>query len=80
MIGKNLDSTTWEVDGDVMELKVLNGKGHIGIKTSAVGEYTWNGVINYQAPGGKILHFPFKTTYTVATASLVVSPDAMNVF
>lgn len=80
VIGTTIDSTTWEVGGEKTELKVHSGKGHIAIKTSAVGEYTWKGVINFDAPGGKVLHFPFKTTYTVAVPSLVVSPDAMNVF
>ena len=80
LLGTTIDSSTWEVGGDLIDMKVVNGKGHVAIKTSAVGEFTWKGVINYQAPGGKILHFPFKTTYTVATPSLVVSPDKMNVF
>lgn len=80
LLGTTIDSTTWEVGGELVEMKVFNGKGKIAMKTSALGEYTWKGVINYAAPGGKILHFPFKTTYTVAAPSLVVSPDAMNVF
>ena len=63
-----------------MDLPVLSGKGKMALRTSALGEFTWNGVINYQAPGGKIIHFPFTTTYMVAPPSLVVSPDAMNVF
>lgn len=80
LLGTTIDSTTWEVGGELFEMKVANGKGKIAMKTSTLGEYTWKGVINYAAPGGKILHFPFKTTYTVAAPSLVVSPDAMNVF
>lgn len=79
--GTEYDSTTQEVTGDgAFEMEVVGGKGRLALPTSTEGEYTWNGVIKYDAPGGKTLKFPFKTTYTVAKPSLVVSADAMNVF
>jgi len=80
LLGSEIDSNTWEVGGELIEMKVVNGKGRIAIKSSATGEFTWKGVINYKSPDGKTLHYPFATTYTVAVPSLVVSPDKMNVF
>ncbi len=82
-IGSKLDSlgnNKYEITSeDKMELKVVDGMGKIAIRRP-VGAHTWSGIINYQAPGGVTLQFPFKTSFTVAVPSLVVSPDKMNVF
>jgi gliding motility-associated protein GldM len=80
LLGTTMDSATWTPGGDMLDVIVKDGKGRIAIKTGAEGEFTWKGVINFEAPGGKVLKYPFATTYTVAKPSLVVSADKMNVF
>ena len=79
--GKSIDSSTWEItDPEKVTMNVVGGKGKMAIKTSAEGEFTWKGVINFHSDDGRDLKFPFKASYTVARPSLVVSADKMNVF
>ena len=78
--GDYQDSVKFAISGDTVPIDVINGKGRVRIPTRSEGEYTWQGVINFEAPGGRVLPFPFKTQYTVAKPSLVVSADKMNVF
>jgi len=62
-------------------LPVKSGKGIFTGNTSTPGVKTWGGVIEMEHPQTKqILKFPFKSTYTVGEAALVVSPTKMNVF
>ncbi|MEQ8325381.1 MAG: gliding motility protein GldM [Vicingaceae bacterium] len=79
--GKNIDSTTWEITSDDrVDMKVVGGKGQMAIKGTSEGEFTYHGIINFHTDDGRDILKPFKTTYTVARPSLVVSADKMNVF
>ena len=79
--GKSIDSSTWIItDEDKVTLPVTGGKGYMAVKTSAEGEFTWSGVINFHSDDGRTLKFPFKTSYTVARPSLTVAATKMNVF
>lgn len=44
------------------------------------GEYEWGGVLRVAKPNGDVMNYPFKSVYTAAEPSLVVSPTKMNVF
>ncbi len=71
---------TIKLDGG-SDLPVEGSKGIYTGGTGAPGDKTWGGVIEIKSPAtGEILKFPFKSTYTVGQASLVVSPTKMNVF
>lgn len=51
-----------------------------GVKTSALGEQKWGGVIQILKPNGSWAPYRFEHKYVVAKPSLVVSPTKMNVF
>lgn len=57
-----------------------NGRGIYNVRTSDLGTKRWGGLIRMVSPDGSIVQYPFKSTYQVAEASLVVSPTKMNVF
>ena len=80
IVGTEIDSSTWEVGGDLVDVNVVKGKGRLRIKTAAEGEFTWKGVIKLKTPAGEIASYPFSTTYNVAKPSMVVSATKMNVF
>jgi len=62
-------------------LPIEGSRGIFTGGTGAPGDKSWGGVIEIKSPAtGEILKFPFKSTYTVGQASLVVSPTKMNVF
>ncbi|MGB0403124.1 MAG: gliding motility protein GldM [Salibacteraceae bacterium] len=83
IIGK-VDTTGEQVsviDGDTSNVRFENrGIPTYGVKTSALGEQTWGGVIKILKPNGKWAPYKFEHKYMVATPSLVVSPTKMNVF
>ena len=63
------------------KLNVVKGKGIYTGNTSSAGERSWGGVIEMKNPEtGEIIKYPFKSSYTVGVAQLVVSPTKMNVF
>lgn len=65
----------------VGKLPVTSGKGVFSGGTGSVGLKQWGGVIKMISPATKdTLEFPFKSEYTVAEASISVSPTKMNVF
>lgn len=80
VLGEKFDSTTNTVTGDQLPVVVKNGKGYVKIPAKSVGEFTYNGVINFKAPSGEINHYPFKTSYQVAKPSTTISATAMNLF
>ena len=80
IVGTEIDSSSWEVGGELLEIDVVKGKGRLRVKTSAEGEFTWKGVIKLKAPNGEVNSYPFATTYNVAKPSMVVSATKMNVF
>ena len=68
-------------DGDTSNVRFENrGIPTYGVKTSALGEQTWGGVIQILKPNGKWAPYKFEHKYMVAKPSLVVSPTKMNVF
>ena len=56
----DLDSNNnYAVSGDTLNIGVVDGKGRVNLPAKSEGEFTWKGVINYEAPGGKLLPFLF---------------------
>jgi len=80
MLGETYDTIKNTVSGDTIPVEVKNGKGYIKIPTNTLGDFTYNGVINFKAPNGAINHYPFKTSYQVASPSTTISATKMNVF
>ncbi|HDJ33179.1 MAG TPA: gliding motility protein GldM [Bacteroidetes bacterium] len=86
MVG-NYDSTvtadgvvTYQMVGDYTELPIdKNGRGVYSIKPESLGSRRWGGLIRLQAPDGSMVDYPFRSSYQVSEASLVVSPTKMNV-
>jgi len=63
-----------------MELPIDDsGKGIYAVRPSTTGGKTWGGVISIKAPDGTERTYPFKSSYSVGVANVVVSPTAMNV-
>jgi gliding motility-associated protein GldM len=74
-------------DIDYTSLEILSvddlGQGQLAFSTSGMksGQYSYRGVIRYQGPDGDMKSQDFITpAFTIAEASLVVSPIKMNVF
>lgn len=81
LLGENIDTSDYKtIKGKEIDVKVKDGKGFIRIPANSEGNYTWEGVINYQTPGGEINAYPFKTTYQVAKPSTTIAATKMNVF
>lgn len=57
-----------------------DGKGLLKLAAKSEGEYTYKGIIHFKAPGGKILKFPWKTTFQVAKPAATIAATKMNVF
>ena len=78
------DTTRYEKSGSPMTLKLDNrGFGDFKIPTSSLGlgEFGWNGLIEYVGPEGNTEQKYFRVpNFTVAEPALVVSPTKMNVF
>ena len=79
------DTTALDYEGLGLEPLDLtsSGEGLMSMSTRgmALGQYQYKGVIRYQGPEGDMLSEQFTTpTFTIAEASLVVSPTSMNVF
>lgn len=80
ILGESLDSSSFEVGGEQLDVQVKHGKGYIAIPAKTEGDFRYEGVINYKTPSGTINHYPFKTTYQVAQPSTTIAPTKMNVF
>lgn len=78
------DTTLYEKSGSPTTLKLDNrGFGEFKIPTSSLGlgEFGWNGLIEYVGPEGNTEQKYFRVpNFTVAEPALVVSPTKMNVF
>ena len=61
-------------------IPVKDGIGTWRTPTNIAGHYKWGGVINYKAPDGRTLSYPFEEEYDVIPPMLTVSPTKMNVF
>lgn len=79
-LGQGFDFSTFEFANGSSQLDVNGGMGYINIPTNEIGEHTWEGYINYRTDDGRILQYPYSTTYKVATPTASVSPTNMNVF
>jgi gliding motility-associated protein GldM len=66
--------------GEVVKKFDNNGIGKYSFKTEKEGPAVITGVIQMKDPTGAIKNYPFKTSYIVAKAAVVVSPTQMNVF
>jgi len=80
---KNADgSYSYSIKGPKKSLDIdpKTKKGIYEVGTSGNGERKWEGIIAIKKPTGDTMTFPFRQSYLVAQASLVVSPTKMNVF
>lgn len=77
--GQGLDPTTYTFGNGSSQLDVNGGMGYINIPASEIGEHTWDGYINYKTDDGRVLTYPYTTTYKVAAPSAAISPTKMNV-
>jgi gliding motility-associated protein GldM len=78
------DSSRYEKADNSVQLK-LNEKGfgklRIPTGSTGLGDFAWNGIIEYEGPDGQMEQKYFTTPmFTVAEPALVVSPSKMNVF
>ncbi len=64
--------------GDPVPVEVADGKGIFRKRTGATGQFTLGGYVEVVTPSG-VQNFDFKTEYTVAKPSAVISPTALNV-
>lgn len=80
---KNADGTyNYFIRGNktLLDLDKKTKKRIYEVGTSGQGERKWEGIIAVKKPTGDTLTFPFRQSYLVAQAALVVSPTKMNVF
>lgn len=68
--------------GKVDSLPVHGGIGDYQIKTNETGRQTWGGIMKVPHPNpkrkGEYLSYPFKSEYTVAAPSAVISSEQLN--
>jgi gliding motility-associated protein GldM len=60
--------------------KIVNGIGKYGFRTDKEGPAVLQGVIQMRDPTGVMKSYPFKSSYIVAKAAVVISPTQMNTF
>jgi len=66
--------------GDGQKVRISTGIGKYAVRTDHEGPITFAGVIKMKDPSGAIKQYPFKSSYIVAKAAVVISPTKMNVF
>ncbi len=77
----DVDTATGVIRGASTKLdKFENGLGKYVVNTGAEGEQEYSGVINVKMQDGKVIPYPFKSSYMVAKPSMAISPTKMNVF
>jgi gliding motility-associated protein GldM len=77
----DVDTATGQMRGASTKLETFdNGLGKYSVRTGAEGEQNFSGVINVKMQDGKVIPYPFKSSYMVAKPSMAVSPTKMNVF
>ncbi|HEY0030551.1 MAG TPA: gliding motility protein GldM [Bacteroidia bacterium] len=77
----DVDTTTGVIRGQGTKLETFsNGLGKYSVRTGAEGEQEYSGLINVKMQDGKVIGYPFKSSYMVAKPSMAVSPTKMNVF
>jgi gliding motility-associated protein GldM len=57
-----------------------SGIGRYAIRTDREGPTVFSGVIQMKDPTGVLKKYPFRSSYIVAKAAVVISPTKMNVF
>lgn len=80
IVGEEVDSLTYEVKGQRIEIEAEEGVGRLVIPATAEGRRTYGGVINVVAPSGETNSYPFSGEYFVQRPSATVAPTRMNVF
>lgn len=78
--GQGMDPMTMAFANGSSQLDVVGGMGYVSIPTNELGEHTWDGYIDYKTDDGRVLKFPYSTTYKVSAPTATVSPTNMNVF
>jgi gliding motility-associated protein GldM len=77
----DVDTATGQMRGASTKLETFdNGLGKYTVTTGAEGEQNFSGVINVKMQDGKVIPYPFKSSYMVAKPSMAISPTKMNVF
>ncbi|MDF2437163.1 MAG: hypothetical protein K0Q95_1539 [Bacteroidota bacterium] len=77
----DVDTATGQMRGASTKLETFdNGLGKYSVRTGAEGEQDFSGVINVKMQDGKVIPYPFKSSYMVAKPSMAISPTKMNVF
>ncbi len=80
IVGEDVDSLTYEVSGQRIEVEARDGVGYLSIPATAEGARTYGGVIKVTAPSGEVNSYPFRGEYFVQRPSATVAPTKMNVF
>ncbi len=70
----------YEMVGSPDSLPIENGKGIYSPNTNRVGERTWGGLIEMQAPDGSIQKYKFEHDYKVVPPTAIISASANRVF
>ncbi|MFT6717229.1 MAG: gliding motility-associated protein GldM [Saprospiraceae bacterium] len=69
--------------GDVDSLPVNGGIGDYNITTNETGVHTWGGIMKVPHPNpkrkGEFLMYPFKSEYTVAAPTAVISSEQLSI-
>ena len=69
--------------GKVDSLPVKGGKGAYKILNQSVGNHQWGGIMKVPHPNpkrkGEFLTYPFKSSYTVAAPTAVISSEKLNI-
>ncbi len=69
--------------GKVDSLPVRGGIGKYVVETDEVGAHSWGGIMKVPHPNpkrkGEFLMYPFKSSYTVAAPTAVISSEQLNI-
>jgi gliding motility-associated protein GldM len=78
-IGSGVDSSTYAISGEVMNVDAVNGVGKLKMAAGGMGIRQYGGVITVPSGDG-LKSYPFSGEYIVAQPSATISPTKMNVF
>lgn len=76
----SVDTVKKVLVGDGQKVRISTGIGKYAVRTDHEGPVTFSGVIKMKDPSGAFKQYPFKSSYIVAKAAVVISPTKMNVF
>lgn len=68
-----------KADGVIKLDSAQDGVVRYQVKTGAVGEFVYAGIINVKQPDGSFKAYPFRSAYSVIKPTATVSADKMNV-